>query len=75
MSFGKHFKDNDFTLYEKNGDIFSLHMKFDNFFRNQNLPAMIGGSKSNHKNINDGLSEIDIELFPNPSSDFLSSWL
>jgi len=56
MSFGKHFKDNDFTLYEKNGDIFSLHMKFDNFFRNQNLPAMIGGSKSNHKNINDGLS-------------------
>jgi len=56
MSFGKHFKDNDFTLYEKNGDIFSLHMKFDNFFRNQNLPAMIGGSKSNHKNINEGLS-------------------
>ena len=56
MSFGKHFKDNDFTLYEKNGDIFSLHMKFDNFFRNQNLPAMIGGSKSNHKKMNDGLS-------------------
>ena len=27
MSFGKHFKDNDFTLYEKNGDIFSLHME------------------------------------------------
>jgi len=56
MSFGKHFKNNDFTLYEKNGDIFSLHMKFDNFFRNQNLPAMIGGSKINHKNVNDGLS-------------------
>ena len=56
MSFGKHFKDSDFTLYEKNGDIFSLHMKFDNFFRNQNLPAMIGGGKKNHLNINDGLS-------------------
>tara|TARA_Y100000591_G_C21840605_1_gene705352 strand:+ start:389 stop:781 length:393 start_codon:yes stop_codon:yes gene_type:complete len=56
MSFGKHFKDNDFTLYEKNGDIFSLHMKFDNFFRNQNLPAMIGGGKKNHLNINNGLS-------------------
>ena len=56
MSFGKHFKDNDFTLYEKNGDIFSLHMKFNNFFRNQNLPAMIGGLKKNHLNINNGLS-------------------
>ena len=56
MSFGKHFKDNDFTLYEKNGDIFSLHMKFNNFFRNQNLPAMIGGGKKNHLNINNGLS-------------------
>ena len=31
-------------------------MKFDNFFRNQNLPAMIGGSKKNHPSINDGLS-------------------
>ena len=56
MSFGKHFKDSDFTLYEKGGDIFSLQMKFDNFFRNQNLPAMIGGSKKNHPSINDGLS-------------------
>ena len=56
MSFGKHFKDSDFTLYEKNGDIFSLHMKFNNFFRNQNLPAMIGGGKKNHLNINNGLS-------------------
>lgn len=56
MSFGKHFKNNDFTLYEKNGDIFSLHMKFNNFFRNQNLPAMIGGGKKNHLNINNGLS-------------------
>ena len=51
MSFGKHFKDNDFTLYEKNGDIFSLHMKFNNFFRSQNLPAMIGGGKKNHLNL------------------------
>ena len=56
MSFGKHFKNNDFTLYEKNGDIFSLHMKFNNFFRNQNLPAMVGGGKRNHLNINNGLS-------------------
>ena len=56
MSFGKHFKDSDFTLYEKNGDIFSLHMQFNNFFRNQNLPAMIGGGKKNHLNINNGLS-------------------
>ena len=55
MSFGKHFKDNDFTLYEKNGDIFSLHMKFDNFFRNKNLPAMIGGGKS-HLNTNMSVS-------------------
>ena len=55
MSFGKHFKNNDFTLYEENGDIFSLHMKFNNFFRNQNLPAMVGGGK-NHLNINNGLS-------------------
>ena len=54
MSFGKHFKNNDFTLYEENGDIFSLHMKFNNFFRNQNLPAMVGGG--NHLNINNGLS-------------------
>lgn len=56
MSFGKHFKNNDFTLYEENGDIFSLHMKFNNFFRNQNLPAMVGGGKRNHLNINNGLS-------------------
>jgi len=56
MSFGKHFKNNDFTLYEENGDIFSLHMKFNNFFRNQNLPAMVGGGKKNHLNINNGLS-------------------
>lgn len=54
MSFGKHFKDNDFTLYEKNGDIYSLHMKFDNIFRNKNLPAMTGGSRK-HLNINDGI--------------------
>jgi len=56
MSFGKHFKDSDFTLYEKDGDIFSLHMQFNNFFRNQNLPAMIGGGKKNHLNVNNGLS-------------------
>ena len=56
MSFGKHFKNNDFTLYEENGDIFSLHMKFNNFFRNQNLPAMVGGGKKKHLNINNGLS-------------------
>ena len=56
MSFGKHFKNNDFTLYEENGDIFGLHMKFNNFFRNQNLPAMVGGGKRNHLNINNGLS-------------------
>jgi hypothetical protein len=56
MSFGKHFKNNDFTLYEKDGDVFSLHMKFNNFFRNQNLPAMVGGGKKGHLNINNGVS-------------------
>ena len=54
MSFGKHFKDSDFTLYEKNGDIFSLQMKFDNIFRNKNLPAMTGGSRK-HLNTNNGV--------------------
>ena len=44
-------------LCMKKMEIFLVYIwKFDNFFRNQNLPAMIGGSKSNHKNINDGLS-------------------
>ena len=55
MSFGKHFKDSDFTLYEKGGDIFSLQMKFDNFFY-QNLPAMIGGSKKSSSIMTDYLS-------------------
>ena len=46
MSFGKHFKDNDFTLYEKNGDIFSLHMKFNNFLEIKICQeSMIGGGK------------------------------
>ena len=36
-------KKNDFTVYEKDGDIYSIGIKFDNFLRKYNLPAMIGG--------------------------------
>ena len=56
MSFGKHFKDSDFTLYEKNGDIFSLQWKFDNFFRNNDMPALFGGGGKKHLNTNKGMS-------------------
>ena len=38
---------NEFAIYEKNGDIYSIGMKFDNLLRQNNLPAMIGGGKNN----------------------------
>ena len=36
----------DFVTYQKNNDIYSMNMKFDNFFKKKNLPLMIGGGKN-----------------------------
>lgn len=36
----------DFVTYKKNNDIYSMNMKFDNFFKKNNLPFMIGGGKN-----------------------------
>ena len=38
---------NEFAIYEKNGNIYSIGMKFDNLLRQNNLPAMIGGGELN----------------------------
>tara|TARA_Y100000758_G_C16053676_1_gene422447 strand:- start:339 stop:683 length:345 start_codon:yes stop_codon:yes gene_type:complete len=38
----------DFTIYQKGGNVYSIGMKFDNFIRKANLPAMIGGGKKMH---------------------------
>ena len=35
----------DFTIYKKGADIYSIGMRFDNFIKKANLPAMIGGGK------------------------------
>ena len=40
----------DFAIYEKNGEIYSIGIKFNNFLRKNNLPAMIGGGNSKFKN-------------------------
>ena len=40
---------NDFTLYKKNGKIYSIGMEFNNLIRNADLPAMIGGGKKNRE--------------------------
>ena len=53
----------EFTLYEKNGSIFSIGMEFKNFLRDAGLPAMIGGGKKNkHKNKHIGSHGIPIGL-------------
>ena len=36
----------DFVTYKKNNDIYSMNMKFDNFFKKNNLPFMTGGGKN-----------------------------
>ena len=39
----------DFVLYkDKAGDIQSIGMKFDNLFRDNNMPAMVGGGIGSH---------------------------
>ena len=35
----------DLKVYKKGSDIYSIGMKFDNFIKESNLPAMIGGGK------------------------------
>jgi hypothetical protein len=37
----------DFVTYKKNNNIYSMNMKFDNFFKKNNLPFMAGGGKNN----------------------------
>ena len=37
--------EQEFTIYEKNGSIYSIGMKFNNLLRQSNLPAMVGGGK------------------------------
>ena len=39
--------EQEFTIYEKNGNIYSIGMKFNNLLRQSNLPAMVGGGKQN----------------------------
>ena len=41
----------DFTLYEKKGNIYSMGMKFKNILRSSGLPAMVGGSKTNRNEL------------------------
>ena len=36
----------DFVTYEKNNEIYSMNMKFDNFFKKKSLPFMTGGGKN-----------------------------
>ena len=43
-------KNNDFTVYEKNGNIYSIGIKFDNYLRKYNLPAMVGGGLNGKNN-------------------------
>lgn len=35
----------DFVTYKKNNNIYSMNMKFDNFFKKNNLPVMAGGGR------------------------------
>ena len=42
-------EESDFVLYKnKDGAIESIGMPFENLFRNNNLPAMIGGGIGSH---------------------------
>ena len=41
--------EQEFTLYEKNGSVFSIGMEFKNLLREAGLPAMVGGGDKNHK--------------------------
>ena len=41
--------EQEFTLYEKNGSVFSIGMEFKNLLREAGLPAMIGGGDKKHK--------------------------
>jgi len=41
----------DFTLYEKKGNIYSMGMQFKNILRGSGLPAMVGGSKTNRNEL------------------------
>ena len=54
--------EQEFTLYEKNGTIFSIGMEFKNFLRDAGLPAMIGGGKKNKKKNHVGSHGIPIGL-------------
>ena len=42
-------EEGDFVVYKnKGGGIESIGMKFNNLFRNNDMPAMIGGGTGNH---------------------------
>ena len=44
----------DFVLYkDKAGDIQSIGMKFENLFRDNNMPAMVGGGIGSHNKFSD----------------------
>ena len=44
----------DFVLYKDNaGDILSIGMKFENLFRDNNMPAMVGGGTGSHNKFSD----------------------
>ena len=53
---------NDFTLYEKNGDIYSIGIKFDNYLRKYNLPAMIGGGGGREKHNKTHFSSLGLPI-------------
>jgi len=45
----ENLNENDFVLYKnKGGGIESIGMKFENLFRDNNLPAMVGGGIGSH---------------------------
>lgn len=52
--------EQEFTLYEKNGSIFSIGMEFKNFLRDAGLPAMVGGGK--HKKMKNHVSSHGIPI-------------
>ena len=53
---------NDFTVYEKNGDIYSIGIKFDNYLRKYNLPAMTGGGGDRGKHNKTHFSSLGLPI-------------
>ena len=70
---------NDFTVYEKNGDIYSIGIKFDNYLRKYNLPAMIGGGGDRGKHNKTHFSSlglpIGLTLLDNQIENSYTNWM